>query len=53
MKFPGSVHNSPLLQKLASEEVNGIKGKRNFPRNRKSKEGDKHNLKNASQFLLK
>lgn len=51
--FPGSVHNSPLFQRLASEEVNGTKGKRIFPRNRKTEEGNKHYLKNASQLLLK
>lgn len=51
--FHGSVHNSPPFQKLASEEVNGTKGMRIFPRNRKTEEGNKYYLKNASQLLLK
>lgn len=51
--FPGSEHNSPLFQKLPIEEVNGTKRMRIFPRNRKSEEGNKHYLKNASQLVLK
>lgn len=50
--FLGSVHNS-LFQKLASKEVSGAKGMRIFPRNRKTEEGSKHYLKNASRLLLK